>query len=497
MRQNSRDLFASLGSDGLVNETVRGSAIVIGTQAITFGLTMVTVIVLAHLLTPSDYGVYGLLLIVMNFLLVFSKAGISEAILQSATIDHSEASSLFWFNIVLATAMAGVCAVISPFAAWFFHVPHLQIALCVIGLTFPISALGAQHRALLQRAQRFGATAFSDITQYTCGLIVAIVFAANGGGYWSLIAQGIFGASVGVMVLWLAARWVPGRPNMTSNIKELIQIGFNVTGFQSMNFLGTNVDNILIGRVLGVFQLGLYTRAYTLLVTPITEVLTPLSSVFIVALSRIRSAEPQSFRLAFVSLGTKINLLMIPVMAFLIVNAHDVVRLALGQHWDETATIFAVLGFGGIVEPTIALIGWALVAQVRSRDYLMIGIARTSVMVCGFFLGVEFGVVGVAAAYAVVTCASIVPISAFFGRTGSVGIREVGTSLLPGGLLAVSVGVVSLVVQLGLSQSDAILRLLGTLSASGLVAILLVLLVPLLRSEARGVRALLGGALLK
>jgi len=449
------------------------------------------VAILARLLTPSDYGVFALLLIVLTFLMVISNAGLNEATLQSRLLSHVEASSLYWFNVLVGCVMAVICAAVSPLAAWFFHSDALIPTLSVMGLSFPIGALGAQHRALLQRSMRYRLTAACDIAAQLVGLVVAVAFALGGAGYWSLVALQISAAATSSVCLMIATRWRPGRPHITERIKALVTFGMNVTGFQIANFFGTNTDNILIGRVLGVFQLGSYSRAYNLLIAPLTQILIPVANVLIVTLSRVGTSDASEFRATFKAIATKINLLLIPLTAFMILNAHAIVRVVLGPQWEEAAKIFTILGIGGLVEPTITMIGWVLIAEGRSRDYLLVGITRAPAMVVGFFVGVRFGVLGVAAGYSVVTCVSLIPILWFVGRRGPVTSGAVYETGLLGALTATTVVASSLAVHALIPSAGALASLFIAAAAAAVVVVPLIVAVPPLRSEVGNIRRLL------
>ncbi len=484
-----RDLFAPLTNQGVVHKTLRGGIYSLGSQAVNFCIGILTIAILARFLSPSDYGIFAILFIFISFFSVFLNFGLVESVLQSKIITRGDSSSLFWLNVVFGTAMSALCIAIAPIVGWFFSDSRLIPALSIIGLYFVIGSFGTQHRALLQRSMDYAATARCDIAGQLLGLPVGVVLAMNGAGYWSLVALQLSSAFVMTAGLILTTRWIPGRPAINQRVRSLVGIGANVTGFQVLNFFGANTDNILVGRFVGVFQLGLYSRAYNLLIVPVLQLITPLTNVMVGALTRIGAENDAEFGTAFRSIASKLNIVVIPLTVFFMINAHQIIRIVLGPRWDQAANIYFVLGFGGLAEPIIVMVGWLLIAEGRSRDYLYIGALRVPVMLAGFAVGVQFGTIGVAAAYSIVTCVALLPILWFAGRTGPVSATVLlGTcqhGILLGLVTAASAGAALYLVHPGPALVDLAISFTASVVSNGLCLVL----IPSIRREVADIRA--------
>src|SRR5262249_25045501 len=214
LRQSDQDrhfctdhLEKNLGS-----HSARGGAVTLAAQLVKFAMATAGAIVLARLLTPEDYGLIGMVVIILNFVGMFPFLGLSTATMRWSELNHQQVSTLFWMNIGMSAVMTIVTITSAPLLAWFYHEPR------VVGITFgyAISLLVAgfyiQHEAILSRQMRFGAIAIVEISALICGFAAAIITAWYGGRYWSLVMNQLVMNVVTVIGVWLACRWRPGLP---------------------------------------------------------------------------------------------------------------------------------------------------------------------------------------------------------------------------------------------------------------------------------------------
>ncbi len=477
--------FEPVPVDSVRRSTIRSTGIVLASQGAKFVIAFLTVAIMARILTPSDYGIFALLLVVVNFIWVFSNLGLSAATVQRKVLTPDEASSLFWVNLTAGVAMALLCFAISPLVAAFFHEPALRPAISVMGTGFIFSSAGIQHRALLMRVLSFGSIAICELSAQVLSSLTGIALAVAGAGYWSLVALQVSYGIISSALFFCASGWTPRRVRHPLRNRQLFQFGANVTGFSIANFFGKNLDNILIGKVYGSFQLGNYSRAYNLLVAPLVQIMYPIEDVIMSALSRIGVDNRERFRNTFLSIGTKLNLCTMPLIAFAIVDAHSIVRIALGPQWDEAAKIFYVLGIGGLVEPMTVMTSWLFVGEGRTRDYLITGLVGVPVMIVGFLVGLPYGPVGVATGYTVVTCVGLVPLFWFVGRSGPVSSRDLYRTLGLGAAVAGAVAVGAVFGREVLATGSALVTLLTSGAFAVCAGCIAVAAIPRARTEVR------------
>jgi PST family polysaccharide transporter len=221
-------------------------------------------------------------------------------------------------------------------------------------------------------------------------------------------------------VVWGACGWRPGRPVRDSGVRAMLGFGGNFTGFSVVNYFARNLDNMLIGRFWGSQALGFYAKAYQLLLLPLDQVSYPLTTVAVPALSRLNS-EPERYRRAYLRILEKIALVTMPGIALMAVTADWVVAIVLGPKWAEAARIFKLLGLAGVVQPAANSIGWLFITQGRMRQMFKWSFVGTSITVASFIVGLPWGAVGVAAAYAVTNVFVTIPLLlSYVGREGPV-----------------------------------------------------------------------------
>ena len=370
-------------------------------------------------------------------------------------------------------------AAIAPAVARFYGVPQLGPITVVSAVSFPIGALAVQHAALLRRQMRFGELAKTDVVGLAVGVATTTFLAWRGAQYWALVVGRLAEGLSVTAALWLLSRWRPGLPVRHAGIRSMLSFGGNLTGFTVTNYFARNLDNLLIGRFWGAEQLGLYSKAYQLLLLPIRQINAPLSAVSVPALSALAD-DSERYRQAYLRILEKIAIITMPGMAFAMATADWLVLIVLGPRWVEVAKIFAVLAASALAQPVANTAGWLFVSQDRSRDMLRWGIVGSTLIVLGIVAGLPWGVVGVAASYSATTLGLAIPLLFWFvGRRGPVraqdlyratapafvasmavlgtlvGVRRLLADVAPMTGLAVSLGCTVLVACLTLSASSA------------------------------------------
>jgi O-antigen/teichoic acid export membrane protein len=459
--------------ENLGGRTARSGVISITSQGFRFFASTLTTIILARLLTPEDYGLVGMVAIVTGFVSMYKDLGLSSATIQKEELGTHEVSTLFWVNVGVSALLAVFTVAIAPLVSWFYREPRLTRITIVYAIPLLLGGLAVQHEALLRRQMRFGALAVAEISALTAGLVVAIVFAWRGAGYWALVANQIVFALLYTSGVWIACRWRPGRPHHLSKIRSLLTFGSNITGFTTINYFARNVDNLLIGRVWGSEPLGLYARAYQLLILPIDQVNVPLTSVAVPALSRLTDS-PDRYRRAYERLLEKIVMLTMPLMALMISTSDWMVLLLLGPKWIGVSHIFVFLGIAGFIQPVCNTTGWIFISQNRTNELLTWGLIGPTILVVSIVAGLPWGPVGVAAAYAATSFLVVSPLLFWFvGRRGPVKALDFYRVIAP----AAFASVVVLLTLLGLRNLLTVFPLVLRLALSTVIAAVTALIV--------------------
>lgn len=395
-------------SQDLGRRSVRGGMTTMTAQGIQFVLQMARTMILARLLTPADFGLIGMVMVVVGFAEMFKDAGLSIATVQKDTITREQISTLFWLNVLL-TGILGACILAaSPLVAWFYGRPELTAATAVLSLSFLITGLTIQHAALLRRHMRFGTLATISIASHIVNLVVAVLLALAGWRHWALVGGSLATAlSVALLTLYFCP-WTPGRMQRKTGVRGMLKFGAHLTAFNFVNYFARNADNVLIGKFLGAGALGLYARAYQLFMMPIQQVRDPLNQVALPVLCSLKK-QPQRYLKYYQRLIDIVATLTIPLTFYCVVEADFLIRLLLGQQWLAAVPVFRILAIAGAVQPVASTRGLVLVSQGFPDRYLYWGLFNAVLAVASFVAGLPFGIEGVAAAYTMATYVVLIP----------------------------------------------------------------------------------------
>lgn len=384
----------------LRQRTVKGGVTTLVSQGVLFGVQFVGTVLMARLLTPTDFGLVGMVVAVVGFLETFKDLGLSIATVQQPHITRQQVNVLFWFNTAAGAGMMLLTLALAPVLAWFYGQAELVPITLAISFGFLLSGIGAQHKALLRRTMQFGRIASIDIATMLIGLLAGLMAAWQGLGYWSIVVQQLTKALVATLGLWLASNWRPGMYRWDPNVKPMLRFGGFLAANSIMNYAARNVDKIAIGWMWGAGPLGIYTRAYNLLTLPLSQVSAPIGNVAIPALSRLRD-DPGKFRQSFLALMQTAGFLIVPPVAVLMACADSVVILLLGERWAEVATIYRWLGFAALAQPMTATCSILFQCQGRSKELSQSTLVTSILAVISIFAALPWGPAAVAASYSI------------------------------------------------------------------------------------------------
>ena len=399
-------------------------------------------VLLMRILPPADFGLLGMVLVFAGFILLFGDLGLGQALIQRETISREQVSTVFWLSLIMG-AGAGALTFISagPIAA-FYDEPRLVAITRLSALPVLLSSLQIVPKAMLAREMRFRSLMIAETSAIAVSGAIAVVMAAYGFGVFSLLAQMIAAPALNVLFCWAVLGWRPLFSMSLSSVRDLMSFGLNLVGSTVFNYVVRNTDNLLIGRFLGAAELGIYTRAYGLMLLPLNQITSVLGRVFFPALSRLQS-DVTAFRMAYLRVNRAIALLAVPAAVGLFVVAEPFMLVIFGETWAPAAPVLQVLCFVAVKQPMNSTTGWIFQARGRTDLMLRWTLMAGIVIVSFFLIGLRWGVLGVASAYAVATYVLWYPAIAIPGRLIGLSFSEflrnigsiLGCSLLMGGLV--------------------------------------------------------------
>jgi O-antigen/teichoic acid export membrane protein len=384
---------------GLGTRAARGAALTLGGQGARLVVQVISVVVLARLLTPDDYGLIAMVVSVVGIGEIFRDFGLSSAAIQARELSTPQRSNLFWLNSLIGVLLAAVVAIGAGLLAALYGRQELVPIAQVLSVTFVLNGLATQFRATLVRDLRFRALAIADAAAPAIALAAAIGAAVAGWGYWALVVQQVALALALLILFAIAARWLPGPPRRAP-MRGLVTFGWNIVASQLIGYVANNVDSVIIGVRFGAGPLGIYNRAFHLLMTPLNQVRTPLTSVALPVLSRLAD-DGRRFG-DFVARGqVALGYTLVVGLAIVIGSSEPLTLLLLGERWQSVEPILRLLAVAGVFQ-TLAFVGyWVYLARGLTGALVRYSLVSAAIKIACIVVGSLWGVVGVAVGYAI------------------------------------------------------------------------------------------------
>jgi PST family polysaccharide transporter len=405
-------------------KVIRGGLAKAGAQGATLVLRMGSLMVLARLLAPKDFGLVGMVTAFTGVLNLFRDFGLSSASVQRGQVTDDEISTLFWINVLVGAILAALLMGASHFVAVFYHEPRLLWVSIVLGTSFLFNGAGVQHMALLERHMRFTALATIDIISLVVSTAIGITMAAKGFGYWALVASAVSVPLVTTICLWLTTGWTPGRPRSQAGVHSMLRFGGAFTVINLIVYVGYNLEKVLLGRFWGADALGLYGRAYQLVNLPTENLNGAFWGVAFSGLSRVRH-EPARFRNYFLKGYGLVLALTIPITIAAALFAHDMVHVLLGPKWKDVAEIFRLLAPTILIFAMINPLAWLTFSLGMVGRNLKIVSVLSPLVIAGYVLGLPYGPKGVAIGYSAVMTVWVIPHIAWCVRGTVISLRDI------------------------------------------------------------------------
>jgi len=396
-------------------------------------LQIIGVIVLARLLTPEDFGLVAIVMVLTRFAPLVIDFGLADAIVQKSQITHNQVSTLFWLSSAIGIAVAGGLAVCSPLIARFYQEPRLQSIALGFAITFVFTGLSSQHRALLRRTMQFVTIAKIQLLSALAGFTVATLIAISGYGYWALVLRPVVSAVCIAAGTQLACRWRPGFPVFDTEVKSMLRFGMHVLSYSIVYSVTRVGDRIALSLFYPPSDVGFYQNALNICENAILVPLEQLHNVGSAGLSKLRS-DPAALQQKYEATLSALAFFVMPAAAIMSITSQDVVVVLLGEKWRQSGLLLSIIALGGIVALIEMSQGWLHVSSGRADRWKNWGIITFMARVVAILAGLHFGAEGMAIALVVVGWLIAFPSVSYAGRPLGIGaglaIRAVSGPLL-------------------------------------------------------------------
>ncbi|WCC80126.1 lipopolysaccharide biosynthesis protein [Cutibacterium equinum] len=423
-RASLEDEFEDLGS-----RTRKAGYWALAGQVVKALIQVVTVVVLSRLLTPDDYGIFGMVMAFVALTDLFRELGLSAAAIQAKQISAAQRSNLWWINTAAGASLSLLSVAAAPLVAWLFAEPRLTPYVWAIGALFLISGMSAQYSASLQRQLRQKTLQVINISAQVIALVVTIVLAALGWGAWALIVQSLLGSATTLVLLVLVSKWWPQRWDRNADMRGFFRFGFAVFGYSVVSYLANYIVNLSTGRFFGARELGSLTRGTQLVSTPVSLMVAPVSNLAFVTLSKVQDDAQRLRRYSLLwqqTVGYAVALLC----GGLLVVSPSLVPLALGDGWSRTVGFVQLLCISTALGYVPLAAGWLYQSLGRPDIQLRISLVFTPIRVVVVLLAAMVSVEAVLWANIAVSMVTWPVSYTILGRTTRVEVRPLVRGVL-------------------------------------------------------------------
>lgn len=350
-------------------------------------------IVLARLLSPTEFGLIAMLSIFIAIGNSLLDGGLTSSLIRTTTITQKDCSTVFYFNLIGSILIYSLLFLSAPLISKFYHQPILTNVVRIYGITLIINAFFGIQQTLLVKEMRFKTMTIIQIPAVIGGGVLGIVLAKLGFGVWSLVWMSLFNAFISTALHWYYSAWRPMVLFDFNSFKNHFNYGYKLTLSGLLDKLYQNIYTIIIGKFYPLAQLGFYSRADSISQVPIGIISSAINKVTFPMFVNIADDNEQ-FMKVYKKVMLQVLFWTAPSLIFLSVIAEPLFRLMLTDKWLPAVPYFQILCISGIMFPLNAYNLNILKVKGKSNLFLKIEIIKKILCVIGIVCVIPFGIYG-------------------------------------------------------------------------------------------------------
>ena len=378
-------------SRDLKGRTAKGAVWMMLEQTCTQGLNFTLGIILAHLLSPTDYGVVALVLIFISIGQVLVSSGLGQALIQKKTVDDLDFTMVFYLSLAISAVLYAILFFAAPAVAAFFKNDQLCLILRILSFNLVFFAINSVQSAELYRAMRFDVSFWISLVTTLTSFVASVALALGGFGVWALVWSTSLAAFSGVVARWFLIRWKPRLAFDLSRLKPLYRFGWKMMLSSLVGMCLNNLYGVLIGRLYSPADLAFVNKGRNLPDLLKTNLSTVFTQSAFPALSRMQD-ERDRMREALRRLMSVNVFIIFPSTMLMFVIARDLVLLLYGRPWTPCVVYLQVLCVGAALASMEGLSGLSALARGKSGLVLKVSVVRTILSLAILFVFLPRGI---------------------------------------------------------------------------------------------------------
>jgi O-antigen/teichoic acid export membrane protein len=364
-------------------------------------LHFVTLIVLARILEPSDFGLMAIVLTIIGFFQMFVDMGLGVKIIQKKTINSKQLSSIFYFNLIVGLMIFMTIFFSAESLAVFYDNDKVESIVTQVSTVFLFIILGSISHSLLQRRMKFAVIAKIEMMSMAFYTAVTISLALLDFGIYSLIYGYIIRSGLENLGFVIIAKWTPGRWYGLEIIRGYLSFGAYVSASRLVNFFSANIDYILIGKFLGVEALGFYTLAYQLVTFPLKKISRVISTASLPAFSKRQNSNDQLIKI-FLDISRQTSMIVFPLIAGIFSVSFEFIDVVYGAKWVQSSDVLMALSLVGAVKAMSTLSSNIFIAKEEMKLAFYTQVASVLMVALSVSISLQYGIVVVAISLSIV-----------------------------------------------------------------------------------------------
>lgn len=363
-------------------------------------IQLIFIFILSRILSPAEYGIMAMITAFSMLAEIVRDMGTGSAIIHSNREENDLYNTAFCFNIVIGIFVFLVFYFTAPLIASFFRQDKLVSFVRVFSVIYLIGSLNIVQEAILQKKLEFKRLFFIDVISVTVSGIVALILALNNFGVWSLVTQQIVMIAVGTIILWITSSWKPKLRFKWAYLKEIKIYSMTLFANNVVYFFGRETDKFLIGKYMGAQALGIYHRAYMLMLLPVNQINLVISRVMFPVFSSMKN-DTESMRKIYLKSVGMIAFFTFPMMFLMFVLAEPLILIVLGKKWIQVAGFLQIFIIYSVIESVGVTTAWIYKSLGHTKVMLQWAVFGAAVIVISAVIGMQWGARGIAISYVI------------------------------------------------------------------------------------------------
>jgi O-antigen/teichoic acid export membrane protein len=361
-----------------------------------------TTLIMARILSPADYGLMAIAMIIIGFIGFFNEVGIGAAIVQKSALTDQEINGCFVIAVIISFLLFIATVTCSPFIAHFYGNPKLEKIISVLAFAFILGAISTVPMALLRRNMAFKAISSINVLSILIQSITSLTLAHLNHGVWSLVYGFLVGSAVNCIGFFSLSHWRPRRLDGVREASALVIYGLHITSTRIFWYLYTNADKAIVGKLLGSKALGIYDMAFSLATLPSAQVTTLVVNVAAPLFSRVQENVSELTQI-LLKLTRGLAYVTYPALVGMLVCSRELITVALGPTWSDVLIPFNALCLMGLIKSIDPLLSQVLISTGHAKKLAAYTAMCSVVMLLAVVIGATFdGLRGVSLVWVIV-----------------------------------------------------------------------------------------------